>query len=131
MEEEKNVSMNTADSPAKPLIASDRVEGTAIYNQDGGHLGTIKRLMIEKVSGTVVYAVVSFGGLLGMGETCTVPWAKLRYDRKLGGYRTDITEAELRGAPSYVRGGTNEGPSPEQEDELHAYFRIPPDIRAI
>src|SRR5919112_656786 len=88
----------------KPLIESDRVEGTAVYDPQDNHLGSIKRLMIEKVSGKVAYAVMSFGGFLGMGEDeHTIPWSKLTYDTSLGGYRTDITEEQLRGAPTFYR----------------------------
>ena len=88
----------------KPLIESDRVEGTAVYDPQGDHIGSIKRLMIEKISGKVSYAVMSFGGFLGMGEDeHTIPWGKLTYDTSLGGYRTDITEEQLRGAPTFYR----------------------------
>jgi len=51
----------------KPLIESDRVEGTTVYDPKGTDIGSIKRLMIEKISGRVAYAVMSFGGFLGMG----------------------------------------------------------------
>lgn len=62
----------------KPLIESDRVEGTAVYDPNGNHIGSIKRLMIEKIGGKVAYAVMSFGGFLGMGEEeHTIPWNKL------------------------------------------------------
>ena len=47
------------------LIASDRVEGTAVYNRQGDNLGTIKNFMVGKRDGRVHYAVMSFGGLLG------------------------------------------------------------------
>src|SRR5215218_8141898 len=88
----------------KPLIESDRVEGTAVYDPNGKDIGSIKRLMIEKISGNVAYAVMSFGGFLGMGgEEHTIPWAKLNYDTSLGGYRTDITEEQVRGAPTFSR----------------------------
>jgi PRC-barrel domain len=70
----------------KPLIESDRVEGTAVYDPTGNNIGSIKRLMIEKISGRVAYAVMSFGGFLGMGtEEHAVPWNKLTYDTNLGG----------------------------------------------
>ena len=88
----------------KPLIESDRVEGTTVYDPGGNNIGSIKRLMIEKVSGRVAYAVMSFGGFLGLGaEEHAVPWKKLTYDTSLGGYRTDITEQQLRGAPASFR----------------------------
>src|SRR4051795_4414547 len=86
----------------KPLIESDRVEGTTVYDPQGNNVGSIKRLMIEKISGHVAYAVMSFGGFLGMGsEDHTIPWSKLTYDISLGGCRTDITESQLRGAPAF------------------------------
>src|SRR5919106_5360684 len=88
----------------KPLIESDRVEGTTVYDPNGNNVGSIKRLMIEKLSGRVAYAVLSFGGFLGIGEEeHAVPWNKLTYDTNLGGYRTDVTENQLRGAPTFWR----------------------------
>jgi len=109
----------------KPLIKSDRVEGTAVYDPHGNHLGSIKRLMIEKLSGKVAYAVMSFGGFIGMGEDeHTIPWSKLTYDTSLGGYRTDITEEQLRGAPTFEwdRGDCSDR---ERGRELHDYWRAP------
>src|SRR4051794_1279907 len=90
----------TSTSP-KPLIESDRVEGTAVYGAGGERIGTIKRLMIEKVSGQVVYALIAFGRSSDRGADLTVPWGKLKYDTRLGGYQTDITESELRDAPGF------------------------------
>jgi sporulation protein YlmC with PRC-barrel domain len=111
---------------SKQFIDSDRVEGTAVYTIDGKHIGAIKRLVIERQSGKVAYVVMSFGGFFDFGqETYTVPWAKLSYDVGLGGYRTDITESELRGAPRFP--DTDEASLSEtQEEELHAHFRVPP-----
>jgi hypothetical protein len=75
------------------LIGSDKVEGTAVYGRDGRSIGSVQRVMIDKISGKVAYAVVSFGGFLGMGEDYyPMPWSKLNYDTSLGGYRVDITE---------------------------------------
>jgi PRC-barrel domain len=88
----------------KPLIESDRVEGTTVYDPAGNNIGSIKRLMIEKISGRVAYAVMSFGGFLGLGaEEHAVPWSKLTYDTNLGGYRSDLTEQQLQGAPAFSR----------------------------
>jgi hypothetical protein len=82
-----------------PVIESDRVEGTAVFDPQGTQIGTIKRLLIEKVSGRVLSVDVTFGGFLGIGvHHQTVPWDKLSYDKELEGYRTDITEAQLREA---------------------------------
>ena len=70
--------MATAPVTGKPLIESDRVEGTTVYDPAGNNIGSIKRLMIEKLSGRVAYSVMSFGGFLGMGsEEHSIPWSKL------------------------------------------------------
>src|ERR1700738_1690680 len=82
------------------LIGSDKVEGTAVYGPDNQKIGSVQRVMIDKMSGKVAYAVISFGGFLGMGEDYyPVPWASLKYDTSLGGYRTGITQDQLQGAP--------------------------------
>jgi hypothetical protein len=85
------------------LIGSDKVEGTAVYGADSQKIGTIERVMIDKVSGQVRYAVLSFGGFLGIGnDHYPLPWQSLKYDTNLGGYVTGITEDRLRGAPKYT-----------------------------
>ena len=72
------------------LIASDRVEGTPVRRSDGEKIGTIERLMIDKISGNVAYAVLSFGGFLGLGQKhAPIPWAKLSYDPTLAAYHLD------------------------------------------
>jgi hypothetical protein len=110
----------------KSLIESDRVEGTSVYDAAGNSIGSIKRLMIEKLSGKVAYAVMSFGGFLGLGaEEHTIPWGKLDYDTNLGGYRTDITEAQLQGAPTFYRDRDYEWSDRKREQELHDYWRAP------
>src|SRR6202023_4038566 len=84
------------------LIVSGKVEGTAVYGADSQKIGSIERVMIDKTSGKVSYAVLSFGGFLGIGdEHYPLPWQSLKYDTRLGGYRTGITEDQLRGAPKY------------------------------
>src|SRR5215831_3630597 len=87
---------------ASALIASDRVEGTAVYGPDNHRIGRIERLMIDKVSGKVAYAVLTFGGFLGIGEDhYPLPWAMLRYDTSLDGYKVDISEQQLKTAPKF------------------------------
>lgn len=86
----------------RPIIESDRVEGTAVYDRENRQIGTIRRLIIEKVSGRVLYVDVTFGGLFGLGgHHHTIPWDKLTYDPELEGYHTDVTEDQLRGAPIF------------------------------
>jgi hypothetical protein len=116
----------TAEMTGKPLIESDRVEGTTVYDVRGNNIGSIKRLMIEKISGRVAYAVMSFGGFLGMGtEEHSIPWKKLTYDTSLGGYRTDVTEAQLKGAPAFSRDSKWDWSDRNRERELHDYYKAP------
>ena len=86
------------------LIGSDKVEGTAVYGADREKIGSIERVMIDKMSGKVSYAVLSFGGFLGIGhDHYPLPWSSLKYDTNLGGYITGITEDHLKGAPNTPR----------------------------
>jgi len=111
---------------SQPLIASDRVEGTTVYSPDGKSIGSIRRLMIEKVGGKIAYAVMSFGGFLGLGsEEYTIPWNKLKYDTALGGYRTDVTEEQLRGSPTFYRSKDYDWSDRNRERELYDYWRAP------
>ncbi|WP_173812370.1 PRC-barrel domain-containing protein [Limimaricola cinnabarinus] len=87
-------------SDSHSTISSDRVNGTEVYGAGGEKIGHIDHLVIDKKSGKITYAVMGFGGFLGMGEEHhPIPWAKLEYDTGLNGYRTDITEEQLKGAP--------------------------------
>jgi hypothetical protein len=85
------------------LIGSDKVEGTAVYGADNSKIGWIERVMIDKVSGRVSYAVLGFGGFLGLGnDHYPLPWQSLKYDTRLGGYVVGIAEDKLRSAPKYA-----------------------------
>ena len=84
------------------LIASDKVEGTAVYNAEHEKLGSIHNVMIDKRTGQVEYAVLTFGGLFGMGaDFYPLPWDALTYDIDHGGYLVDIDKDSLKSAPHY------------------------------
>jgi len=69
------------------LIGSDKVEGTPVYRSNGERVGQIERIMIDKISGKVAYAVMSFGGFMGIGEDhYPLPWSLLTYNPRLEGY---------------------------------------------
>jgi hypothetical protein len=118
---------DTVTQQSHTLIASDRVEGTPVRRSSGQKIGTIERLMIDKVSGSVAYAVLSFGGFLGMGQKhAPVPWGRLTYDRTLGAYHLDLTDEELTRAPSVAAGEEFDWGDRSREVELHNYYRVPP-----
>jgi len=85
------------------LISSEKVDGTAVYNRKGDHLGTVHHLMIDKFSGKVEYTVMSFGGFLGIGESYhPLPWSALTYDPKMGGYVVAADRRMLERSPRYT-----------------------------
>ena len=99
--------METATDPrlreTVELIGSDKVEGTDVRRPSGDQIGTIRRVMIDKRSGKVSYAVMSFGGFLGIGEDYyPVPWERLTYNEKLDAYELDISDDQLSGAPRFT-----------------------------
>jgi sporulation protein YlmC with PRC-barrel domain len=107
------------------LIASNKVEGTAVYSPDGEHIGSVYNFMVDKLSGKVSYAVMSFGGFLGIGERYhALPWDTLKYDPNLGGYVANVDRAKLEDAPNY---GYNEDPwtDPEYGRRLDGHYGVP------
>ena len=108
------------------LIGSDKVDGTAVYGADDGKIGSVQRVMIDKMSGKVAYAVVSFGGFLGMGEDYyPVPWPNLKYDTQLAGYRVGITEDQLKGAPKYNRNREWDWSDRANDRRVYDYYGTP------
>lgn len=87
------------------LISSEKVNGTAVYSPRGDRLGSIKHFMVGKKDGRVRHAVLTFGGIFGIGERYyPLPWAALSYDQEMRGYVVDIDRRRLEKAPSYERG---------------------------
>lgn len=108
------------------LIASDKVIGTNVYDYNDKHIGKVERLVLEKVGGHVSYAVLSFGGFLGIGEDYyPLPWEKLSYDPNLGGFKIDISKEQVEGAPSYERDSDYDW-SADNGRRIHDYYGVPP-----
>ena len=75
--------------------------GKTVEAISGKKLGEVKDIVLEKTSNNILFAVVSFGGVLGMGEKYhPVPWAELDYDPERGGYTVSFTAEQLKNAPS-------------------------------
>jgi hypothetical protein len=109
------------------LIGSDKVDGTAVYGADGKRIGSIERIMIDKRSGKVAYAVTTFGGFLGIGhEHYPLPWSSLAYNTDLGGYQVAITEDQLTGAPKYADESDWDWNSRANDERVYGYYRQDP-----
>jgi hypothetical protein len=113
-----------AQSTSGSIIAADKVEGTNVYNPSGDKLGTVDHVMIDKSSGKVCYAIMSFGGFLGIGESYhPLPWQKLNYDQRKGGFVVDLDKRRLEGAPYYKEAGFEW--TPDYGRKVDQYYGIP------
>lgn len=102
------------------LISAARVKGTDVYDASGDRIGEIDDVMITKRSGEIAYALMSFGGFLGIGEKYhPLPWDVLEYDTGLGGYRVGTAGENFRNAPSYSRDEMSSGGWYEQTDDYY------------
>lgn len=110
-------------SETADLIGSDRVQGTTVYNRDGEKIGTVEKVMIDKISGEVAYAVMSFGGFLGMGEKYhPLPWGVLAYDQSKDGYRVSLSKDQLEKAPTYEGDREPDWSDPTWGSRVHDYY---------
>ena len=105
------------------IIAADKVEGTNVYIYAGDKLGSVDHVMIDKMSGKVCYAIMSFGGFLGIGESYhPLPWHKLTYDEAKGGFVVDLDKQRLEGAP-YSKEAAIDW-TPEWGRRIDDYYRL-------
>jgi sporulation protein YlmC with PRC-barrel domain len=118
-----SVSRGTSSSS---LISAGRVQGTNVYNASGEHLGHVEDLMLHKVTGKVAYALMAFGGFLGIGEKYhPLPWSMLKYDVGQEGYVVPLDRKQLEGAPAYERDDFDYDDA-EWRDRVHTYYNAPP-----
>jgi hypothetical protein len=123
MQETRTVATDETSS----LISSDKVEGTAVYDRRGEKLGSIHSVMIDKISGKVPYAVMSFGGFLGIGDRYhPLPWHVLTYDTGQGGYVVDLDRSKLEGAPTYGASETPDWSDRRWGRQVHDYYGARP-----
>ncbi len=113
--------MNTVSS----VISSDQVHGTNVFNPNGDKLGSIESLMIDKLSGQVRYAVMEFGGFLGIGsDVYPLPWDTMKYDTGLGGYVVSLSKEQLEDAPRYAR-DTRQEYNDAYGRQVYDYYGVP------
>jgi sporulation protein YlmC with PRC-barrel domain len=100
------------DRETASLIASDKVEGTAVYDADGKRIGKIERLMIDKLTGKVAYAVMSFGGILGIGaDHYSIPWSLLRYNKSSAAIKSTSPNSSSRTPRNLAKTRIGTGPA--------------------
>lgn len=109
------------------LISADKVKGTEVYNSTGDKLGTVDSVMIDKQTGKVAYAVMSFGGFLGIGEKYhPLPWSTLDYDTKKDGYSVPMSQEVLKKAPTYDAGESIDMNDRRWGEQIHRYYNVDP-----
>src|SRR6185312_2081624 len=107
------------------LIAASKVNGTTVYNRAGEKLGSVYDVMLDKMSGKAEYAIMSFGGFLGIGDRYhPLPWRVLTYDPGQGGYVVDIDRRRLEGAPSYAANETRLWDDPAYGRRVNDYYTM-------
>jgi hypothetical protein len=112
------------------LIMANRVTNTPVYNRAGEHIGHIDNLSIDKVSGHVIFALLSFGGFLGIGDKLhPLPWDRLEYQPEKGGYVVPLDKDELKAAPALSRDELeNLGAGKDWRDDVALYYGMGPMI---
>jgi sporulation protein YlmC with PRC-barrel domain len=120
-------SLDDTNNPSGHLIAARHVQGTTVYNTALEKLGTVEDVMIDKATGRIAYAILGFGGFLGIGDRYyPLPWEKLNYDTELGGYVVDIDREVLEGAPSYTDEATANWDDREWGRDVYAHYGVHP-----
>ena len=119
--------MTPVNETTRNVISSERVEGTTVYSTTGDKLGTIDDLMIDKVSGQVCYAVLEFGGFLGIGtDRYPVPWSMLDYDTTREGYVVPLDKARIEGAPHFSKDEVRDYYDPDYSRNINSYYGVGP-----
>jgi len=109
--------------PEHPLIPAGRVNGTDVFNREGEKLGSVEDVAIDKVSGQVAYAIISFGGFLGLGERYhPIPWSLLTYDTDKRGYVIPCGKDQLRDAPSFETDDLSGWDDTDIREGIYGYY---------
>ena len=122
----KNPNPNGPDirhGPGPHLMGADTLIGNDVYNTASEDLGDIKEIMLDMRTGQVSYAVLSFGGFLGLGEKLfAVPWAALKLDTDNHRFVLDVTKERLHNAPGFDKQHWPNMADPGWEKSIHDYY---------
>ena len=113
--------------PGPALMGADTLLGTDVYNLDDEHLGDIKEFMIDMASGKVAYAVLSFGGMLGLGDKLfAVPWNALTLDTLNKRFTLKVPQARLAEAPGFDKDHWPDHPDAQWHSRVHRHYAVRP-----
>jgi sporulation protein YlmC with PRC-barrel domain len=107
-------------------IRAKKVLGTNVKDTSGQTIGEIEDVVLDKLSNNIMYAVVSFGGFLGMGEKYhPLPWSSLNYVEKLDSYVVSYTKEQLQGAPADTIEALTKNDGAAFRDRAYEYYKVP------
>ncbi len=113
--------------PGPEIMASNTLEGDRVVNIAGEDLGKVRDIMIDVPNGRVAYAVVSFGGLLGLGDKLfAVPWNALVLDADNHCFVLDVTKERLKEAPGFDKDHWPSMADPRFASQIYEYYDTPP-----
>lgn len=123
----KSNKSNTDQGPGPQLMGADTLVGNDVYNKQSEDLGDIKEIMLDMRSGRIGYAVLSFGGFLGIGEKLfAVPWDALTLDTEHKRFTLDVAKDKLETAPGFDKDDWPDMSDPTWEKGIHAYYGTKP-----
>ncbi|NVM78364.1 sporulation protein YlmC with PRC-barrel domain [Duganella sp. SG902] len=109
--------------PGPRLMGADTLIGEDVYNRQEEDLGDIKEIMLDMRNGQVAYAVLSFGGWLGMGDKLfAVPWQALELDTVNKRFLLDVSKEHLKNAPGFDKDDWPDMASTEFNTQLHNFY---------
>jgi len=116
---------NTQGGPGPPLMGADTLIGNDVYNTADESLGTIKELMIEMSTGKIGYAVLSYGGFLGMGDRLfAVPWQALKLDTQNKHFILNASKDQLKNAPGFDKDHWPAMADTSWASDVHAFYGV-------
>jgi sporulation protein YlmC with PRC-barrel domain len=108
-------------------VRAGKAIGTDVFDRTGKKIGEVKDIILEKTSNNILFAAVSFGGVLGMGEKYhPVPWSELDYDPQIGGYVVSFTAEQLRSAPADTLDALTRGDGLKFRDRAFSHYGTKP-----
>lgn len=109
------------------VLSADAVRGDRVYNPEGEDLGRIEDVMLDLETGSIAYAVLSFGGFLGLGDKhFAIPWQALRLDQERSTVILDVPKDRLKEAPGFERNDPPEFTDRSWGAEIHSHYGYDP-----